>query len=295
MMPSDTHILTLVAAQGNLTPAHVADVANYCDANGIGLAGVPAWGASQKVVALTVARRPARRDVEALWAILEPRRIDLFVTSAQSPRIGLMVADMDATIVTGETLDEIAALAGIGDQVAAITARAMRGELDFAAALRERVGMLRGRDESLLHEALAKMTLSPGAADLVRGLKARGATCVLVSGGFTFFTGAVAVRAGFDHHHGNVLETGGGRLAGTVAEPILGKEAKLSLLQQYAQQLKLESAQTLAIGDGANDLPMLQAAGLGIGYRPKPLLRQNLDNCLFYNDLSAILHIAGIA
>lgn len=287
-------VLTLVSSGTPLTPAHVADITNYIVANGLEIAGIPAWPAPQIAADIPVARRPDRKDIEALWGILEESRIDLFVTPAKGRRKKLLLADMDATIVTGETLDEIAVLAGIGDKIAAITARAMRGELDFETALKERVAMLKGLDESLLLRTLEKLELSPGAAELAAGMKGGGANCVLVSGGFTFFTEKIAARAGFHHHHGNVLGIEGGKLTGKVAEPILDKNAKKTLLQHYARQLDIDLSETLAIGDGANDLPMLQAAGLGMAYRPKPLLRASLDNCILYGDLTAALHAQGI-
>lgn len=286
-------ILTLSASRKPLAAEHVAAVANYADANGLGIAGVPDWLAPGRAVDIPVARRPARANVEALWRILEEDRIDLFIMPAAGRRKKLLLADMDATIVTGETLDDMAARAGMGAEIAAITARAMRGELDFRAALAERVMMLRGQDERLLHDTLAHIELSDGAAELVRGMKDQGATCVLVSGGFTFFTARIAARAGFDYHHGNVLGIENGTLSGAVEEPVLDKNAKLKFLQQYAQQLTLDPAETMAVGDGANDLPMLEAAGLGIGFRPKPLLQQSLDNCIFYGGLDAALYAQG--
>lgn len=288
------YILTLVASENNLAAAHIADVTNYCAANGLELGGVPDWLGAKKAAAIPLKQRPARKDIEALWRVLEEDRIDLFIAPAiGSRRKKLLLADMDATIVTGETLDEIAALAGIGDEVAAITRRAMAGELDFKAALRERVAMLKGRNAALLNDALEKLELSNGARALVQGMSESGATCVLVSGGFTFFTEKIAALAGFHHHHGNILEINDNKLCGTVEEPILDRDSKLKLLQQYAQQLKLDLSETMAIGDGANDLPMLQAAGLGIGYHPKPLLRATLDNCILYGDLTAALFAQG--
>lgn len=286
-------ILTLVAAQNNLSARHVAAAADFAEANGIGIAGIPDWLAAGKAADLPLARKPDRAQAEALWDIFADDKVDIFITLAEGRRKKLLLADMDATIVTGETLDEIAALAGIGEKVAAITARAMRGEIDFAAALRERVAMLKDRDVALLQTALDKMQLSPGAETMVRTMAAHGAACVLVSGGFTFFTGAAAARAGFPHHHGNVLGVAGGKLTGTVEGAVLDKDAKRDFLTRYARDLDIAPTNAMAIGDGANDLPMLAAAGLGIGYRPKPLLRQNLLNCIFHGDLAAALYAQG--
>jgi phosphoserine phosphatase len=286
-----SYVLTLV--KDGLAAQHVAAAANYVEANGIGLAGVPDWLAPHKAADLKLAAGINHAQIEALRGIFTSDRVDVFITASAGRRKKLLLADMDATIVTGETLDEIAARAGIGAKIAAITERAMRGELDFKAALHERVAMLAGQDEMLLQEVLAETKLSPGAAALARTMAAHDATCVLVSGGFTFFTGAVAARAGFPHHHGNALGVADGKLTGTVAEPILDKEAKLSFLRQYARSLNLAPEETMAIGDGANDLPMLEAAGLGVGYRPKPLLRERLANCILHGDLIAALYAQG--
>ncbi|HEY8192089.1 MAG TPA: phosphoserine phosphatase SerB [Alphaproteobacteria bacterium] len=288
-----TFVLTLVAARDDLSAQHVATAANYIESNGIGLAGVPDWLTAHRAVDLKLATGLNHAHIAALREIFAGDGVDVFVNSTEGRRKKLLLADMDATIVTGETLDEIAALAGIGEKVAAITERAMRGELDFKAALRERVSMLAGRDTALLQQALDKMELSPGAETLVRTMAAHGAVCVLVSGGFTFFTGAAAQRAGFHYHHGNVLGVADGELTGTVADPILDKDAKLSFLRQYARDMNVAPEETMAIGDGANDLPMLEAAGLGIGYHPKPLLRERLDNCIFHGDLTAVLYAQG--
>ena len=169
----------------------------------------------------------------------------------------------------------------------------MRGELDFPQALRERVALLRGLPESAVQKTLAETELNPGAAAFVQVMKKNGATCVLVSGGFTLFTGAFAQKAGFDRHHGNLLQLEEGVLTGKVGEPILDKDSKVAFLQQYRDELGLKPEDVLAIGDGANDLPMLQMAGLGIGYHPKPLLEESLDNCIIHGDLTAALYAQG--
>jgi phosphoserine phosphatase len=198
---------------------------------------------------------------------------------------------MDATIVECETLDELAARAGIKDQIAAITTRAMNGELDFKAALRERIALLKGLPTTALYETLAEMKLSPGASDLIMGQRARGVTCILVSGGFTFFTHAIAEKCGFNSHHGNFLGINDTVLDGTVSEPIIDKDAKLAHLKSHAQELGIDLTQTVAIGDGANDIPMLAAAGLGIGYRPKKLVEETILNCLKYADLDRLKYV----
>lgn len=227
-------------------------------------------------------------QMKELRGLFAADKIDVLCTK-NDLNIRLFLADMDSTIVTSETLDDLAAHAGIKDRIAVITARAMNGELDFHAALRERVGLLKGLPLSALNETLEETVLCDGAAALVQSLKKRSIKCVLVSGGFMFFTGAIAAKCGFDQHHGNQLHDDGAALTGTVGEPILDKDSKLSYLKSYAQEMGIDLGQTMAIGDGANDLPMLAAAGLGIGYRPKPVLEENLLNVLKYADLDKIL------
>jgi phosphoserine phosphatase len=205
----------------------------------------------------------------------------------------LLLADMDSTIVTTETLDELAAFAGLKDKVAAITARAMNGELDFKAALRERVGMLAGLPVSALEATWAETRLMPGAEALVRTMRAHGAHCALVSGGFTFFTGRVAERVGFHAHFSNTLEIAEGRLTGKVAEPILDKDAKLATLKRLAAELGLPLSAALTVGDGANDLPMLQSAGLGVAFRAKPVVAAAARARVEHADLRALLYAQG--
>lgn len=285
-------VLTLVASSEDLQIIHLADIERYLDEHGIGV-GSPAWLAPHKAADLPLAQKPDRSQIEALRARLIPARIDLFIQPQADRRKKLLLADMDSTIVTTETLDELAVQAGIGEEIAAITARAMRGELDFTAALRERVGRLKAMPVQALETVLAETRLTDGARTLVQTMAANDAHCVLVSGGFTFFTQAIAEQAGFHTHHGNRLEVEDGKLTGTVTPPILDKSAKLHYLHQYMSALGLTAAQTMAIGDGANDLPMLEAAGLGIGYHPKPALLDRLDNCILYGDLTAALYAQG--
>ena len=220
-------------------------------------------------------------------------QIDLFVVPSADRRKKLLLADMDATIVTGETLDDLAELAGIGEEISAITTRAMRGELDFEEALRARVGKLAGFPEALLHDAYNRMTLSVGARTLVRTMVHFGARCVLVSGGFTFFTSRVAERCGFDAHHGNELGVSFDKLTGEVIPPILDKGAKLSYLYKYCSLLGIDVAEAVTVGDGANDLPMLQAAGLGVGYHPKPAVQAGVKNSIIHTDLISLLYMQG--
>jgi len=206
----------------------------------------------------------------------------------------LLLADMDSTIITVECIDEMADMLGLKPQIAAITERAMRGEIDFAAALRERAGMLAGLERAALEQVYAeRIRLSPGARTLVMTMRAHGAYTALVSGGFRFFTSRVRAAAGFDHDRANELEWSAERLSGRVQEPILGAAAKLEALRQLKQQQGLNGSETMAVGDGANDLPMLQAAGLGVAYHAKPVVARDAAARIDHNDLTALLYLQG--
>ena len=288
-----SHFITLVASDIPLSIAHIERIEKFVEEQGLGLNGKPVWLDTHRATDLPIENALTLEQMKDARKILDADRIDIFCTPAHNRRKKLLLADMDATIVTTETLDELAGKAGIKDQISAITARAMRGELDFQDALRERVGLLKNLPLNALHETLAETELCEGAEILIPVMKESGATCVLVSGGFTFFTGAIAQKVGFHHHHGNELHDDGRVLIGTIGNPILDKDSKLAFLKTYAQDLNLDLSQTLAIGDGANDLPMLTAAGLGIGYRPKPVLEETLLNILKYADLRGVLYAQG--
>jgi len=223
---------------------------------------------------------------------------DLPVDFALQPRAGrrkrLLLADMDSTIIACECLDELADFAGCKAEVAAITERAMRGEIEFESALRERVGLLKGQPEQILEQVMEKrIRLNQGARTLVTTMARAGAVTALVSGGFTWFTARVAERAGFAHNRANILEVEGGRLTGAVREPILGRQAKRQALIDLASANAIPLARTMAIGDGANDLDMIRASGLGIAYRAKPVVAEEAHARLDHSDLSAALHIQG--
>lgn len=210
----------------------------------------------------------------------------------------LLVADMESTIIEQEMLDELGDLIGKRDVIEDITKRAMRGELNFESALRERVAMLAGLDAEVLERVAARITLMPGAETLVRTMKASGAYCALVSGGFTVFTERVARQLGFDEHQANVLEIADGKLTGRVKEPILGRVAKREALERLTARLELDPVLTLAVGDGANDLDMLAVAGLGVAFRAKPKVREavaTFENgaVVTCGDLTALLHLQG--
>jgi len=229
----------------------------------------------------------------AARGVIAEARIDVIAQPAATRRKSLLLADMDSTIVTTETLDDLAAHVGLKDRISAITARAMNGELDFKEALRERVGMLRGLSVDALESAWAEVELSPGAAVLVRTMSANGARCVLVSGGFKFFTSRVAAKCGFHEDLSNDLVIEDGKLTGAVTEPILDKDVKLQTLIGRAAEHGLSLAETLSVGDGANDLPMLKGAGLGVAYRGKPAVRAEAPARLDHADLTGLLYAQG--
>jgi phosphoserine phosphatase len=220
--------------------------------------------------------------------------IDICAQPLAHRRKRLLVADMDSTIIDRECLDELAAFAGVGAEVQAITERAMRGEVEFAPALRERVAMLEGLAESELERCYAeRINLNPGARTLVRTMAANGARCVLVSGGFDVFTHKVAGEAGFHLDRSNRLVAANGRLTGAVEEPVLGREAKLDALIEEAAAAGVDLIDTLAVGDGANDLDMIRAAGLGVAYRAKPIVAAEADARVDHADLTALLYFQG--
>ncbi len=220
--------------------------------------------------------------------------MDFCVQPAFGRRKALLVADMDSTIIGCECLDELADFAAVKERVAAITERAMAGEIDFEGALRERVGLLAGLELSALQATYeTRVRLNPGARTLARTMAAHGARCVLVSGGFQFFTERVAADAGFDAHRANALLDDGARLTGLVAEPILGRAAKLAALMEEAEALGVGLDACLAVGDGANDLAMIEAAGLGVAYRAKPIVAARADARLDHADLTALLYFQG--
>ena len=216
------------------------------------------------------------------------------VAQANTPnrRKKALVADMESTIIRNEMLDELAYLAEIGEQVAEITRKAMNGELDFYAAIRERVALLKGQPASLLDDAAKRIKLMPGAAALVTTLKTHGVHCALVSGGFDYYTRPIAEQLGFDEQQANTMLIENDAIAG-IAEPILGKEAKLEALQRVARERGIAVADCMAVGDGANDLAMLEAAGYGVAYHAKPAVQAAARINIRHGDLTALLYLQG--
>lgn len=237
-------------------------------------------------------------DVAALdrhvQQIVQDQPVDAVVQPLQGRRKKLLISDMDSTMITVECIDELADFVGKKAEVARITDRAMNGELNFEAALNERVALLKGLPEEALQQCYnERVKMMPGAKVLVQTMRAQGAHCILVSGGFTFFTSRVRGALGFHEDYSNLLAIEDGKLTGRVIPPILGKEAKLATLQSSCAKLGIATDEALAIGDGANDLPMLLAAGLGVAYHAKPVVRAQTSARINHCDLSVLLYVQG--
>ncbi len=236
----------------------------------------------------------ARAVRDPIAARLGELPVDVCVVPAAGRRKRLLVADMDSTIIQQECIDEMADMLGLKARIAAITERAMRGELEFEAALTERLALLAGLSEGELQRVFdERVTLMPGARTLIATMRANGAFAALVSGGFTFFTSRVADAVGFDVNRANTLEVVEGKLTGRVVGPILGREAKLASLKEFRDARGLAADETMAVGDGANDLAMIEAAGLGVAYRAKPLVAAEADAGITHGDLTALLFLQG--
>ena len=236
-----------------------------------------------------------KRLTHEMRGVIGAAPVDVVVQPQHGRRKMLLVADMDSTMIGQECIDELADYAGFKDRVAAITARAMAGEIAFAPALRERVALLQGLPAATIDKVIAeRIRPNPGAATLVKTMRAHGAYTCVVTGGFTAFMAPLAATIGFDEYHANTLLTDStGRLTGEVAEPLLGREAKRDTLLALRQRLRLRPEDTLAVGDGANDIPMIEAAGLGVAFHGKPALREAARACIEHGDLTALLYAQG--
>jgi phosphoserine phosphatase len=278
-------IATLVAPQG----LAAGDISAACDAIG-GKAGPVTDGIAVQIGLIAGVADRLRTTLETLLP-----QADVIIRPADAPFPRLLVADMDSTMISVECIDELADYAGIKPQIAAITERAMQGELDFAAALRERVACLAGLDEAVIEQCLAeRVRPMPGAETLIRTLGARGTRCVLVSGGFTRFTDPVAAMIGFQRALANVLEIEGGRLTGQVIEPIVDSATKRVTLEAEAAALGATMADCIAVGDGANDIPMIAAAGLGIAYHGHAKAVAAADAAIRAGDHTSLLYALGV-
>ena len=232
-------------------------------------------------------------DLSTLRKQAAQHQIDVNQIDFEAKPKKLLVADMDATIIRGESLDELAVLAGIGEEISQITTRAMAGDLDFEEALAARLALLKGQPASLLDRVAANTQITTGAKELVKTMRENGAACYLISGGFTFLTSVIAEQLGFTGHHANKIAIEQGKLAGYAEPPILGKQAKYDFLNQYIEQMQITPSDSLCVGDGANDMMMLQAAGMGVAFEGKPALRKAIEVQISYSDLTALLYLQG--
>ena len=291
------HVLSLIGAPGkaNVTSDSAARVAEILDGLGARIEGASwlapgdAWEARFSVILGETVR-----DAVARAFLDEP--IDINVVRAGGRRKQLLIADMDSTMITTECIDELAIIAGIGDQIAEITVRTMAGELNFTTSLLSRIELLEGLDESALEQAWSeRTTLMPGGKTLVGTMKANGTYAALVSGGFTYFTERVADMLGFDDQRANQLKIEKGKLTGEIQMPVLGRAAKLEVLNELCTSHKLEPDQVLAVGDGANDLDMIGAAGMGVAFRAKPVVAAAASAAITHGDLTGLLYLQGYA
>jgi phosphoserine phosphatase len=293
-MPDHSHVLTLIGnPETELTAAHI-ETARAALTGVDALTAEPYWLDNGVAADLPFSGPPAGQAAAAARAALDGTGLDLGAQAAKHRRKRLFLADMDSTIIRQECIDEIAHYAGVADRIAEITRRAMEGDLDFEGALSERVAMLAGLEESVLERTFKdRIALTDGARAAIRTMRANGTTTVLVSGGFTFFTERVAAAAGFDAHRANTLLIDGGKLTGEVELPILGRQAKLETLQEWREKMRLDAEATMAVGDGANDLAMIGAAGLGVAFHAKPVVAEAAPVRIDHADLTALLYLQG--
>ena len=280
--------VTLIARPGGLDATLVENLRN-----GWG-GGEAIWLSRDEAATFAIPQVPDNRWT--VWDDLQALGIDLVVQPTATRRKRMLLADMDSTMIRQECIDELAAEAGVGERVAAITAKAMNGELDFEGALIERVGLLKGLPEAIIGHVLdTRIELMPGGRALVQTMKANGGHAALVSGGFTAFTGRIAAQLGFDEHRANTLLIADGQLTGDVGRPILGRQAKVDALEEITARLGIAEAEVIAVGDGANDLGMLGRAGTGVALHAKPSVQRDCDVRINHGDLTALLFIQGYA
>lgn len=294
-----SHVLTIIGA-AEIDPAIVASIASEAAALAGAMFGVAPTrrtlspGRAEEVYVTPTADANANDFVEAAREVAGDAPVDLAVLSNVYRRKKLLIADMDSTIIGQECLDELADFAGLKAEISAVTERAMRGELQFEEALRARVAKLKGLAADALDRTYAeRISLTTGAAALTGTMRAHGAMTILASGGFTFFTGRVAAASGFERNVANVIEISDGLLTGTVREPIFGREGKAETMRASCAELGLSPDDALAVGDGANDLGMIEAAGLGVAFRAKPAVALAADARVDNGDLTSLLYLQG--
>ncbi len=293
-----THVATLIVDSAS---RHLAMHHLRIAAGALGAASSVRWLAEGLAADLSFDLPPSdnagwRENLHACRAALAAERVDMVVQPAIGRRKRLLVADMDSTLIRQECVDELADAVGLREKVAAITERSMRGEIAFEPALRERVALLRGLPLEVATRVFHdRITFMPGARCLARTMRAHGARTVIASGGFTLFTALVADALGFDEHRANTLLVSDGLLTGQVGEPILGRDAKALILREVREAHRLSPHETLAVGDGANDLAMLAEANLGVAFHAKPAVAAAARARIEHGDLSALLYLQGYA
>ncbi len=281
-------IVSLIARPGTLDPALVTSLQTAFGG------GEAVWLSPDEAVEFNVESLPSH--IENVRVDVARMGVDLNTLPAENRRKKLLIADMDSTMIEQECIDELAAVAGVGDRVAEITARAMNGELDFEEALEERVGLLAGLPTSVIDGVLDnRISLMPGGKELVATMKAHGAKTALVSGGFKQFTAAIAARLGFDENRANTLLEQGETLTGKVGRPILGQEAKVQALEEISARLGITPQDAIAVGDGANDLGMIGLAGMGVALHAKPIVAKAAPISITQGDLSSLLFLQGFS
>ena len=288
-----SYVLTLIgnAESAPLEPAHVERVFQC-----LGSTAETDWLAEREACDLFIESSLSAESISAkVRDVLSGNTIDSVCTLAEGRRKKLLISDMDSTIIHQECIDELADAIGIGPQIREITATVIRGDISFPEALRKRIGLMKGMDIKTLENVYEqRITLKPGARALVQTMRHHGAYCILVSGGFTYFTGRIAARLGFHDHQGNELIFDQGKLTGKAQDQILGRSAKLDTLMALCDEKNLSPAEVLAVGDGANDMKMIQAAGLGVAFHDHSgSLRDQANARIEHGDLTALLYIQG--
>ncbi len=287
-----THALTLIgnARSHPLEPVHIERVCQR-----LGITTAPDWLAEGEACDLFIDQPLSAQDLaEQAREALSGTMIDAVCTAVHGRRKKLLISDMDSTVIDQECIDELADAFGVGQQIREITTAVINGEINFSEALRQRVALMKGMDHGLLESVYKdRLTIKPGARTLVQTMARHGAFTILVSGGFSFFTSRIAERIGFDDHKGNELLFEDGKLTGEAQEPILGRAAKLTILTHVCDEKGLQLADVLAVGDGANDIDMIQGAGLGVAFHGSGSLKEQANASIDHSDLSALLYVQG--